>query len=319
MSARTAVIILNWNSGEMTAQCIRSLLAMNTNEYEIVVVDNGSHDNSVGSLRREFARITVLPQERNLGFAAGCNIGMQYAMKSGAEYVLLLNNDTVVDQNFLSALLEEAERHPKAGIISPKIYFWDFPNRLWWAGGAFNLWHGIPEHLGRKEEDKGQFDHSRELDWATGCAMLIRTALLQKVGLFDEQFWGNAEDLDLSLRARKAGNEIRFAPKAALWHKEGIDHRKNAGEHVRKFMGTRNLLWLMHKHATTIQWASFLPNFVFRHVLFYIFLSIYRGDARSARAVLEGIWAFLKMCANPASSPLPAALLASAKPPKALS
>ena len=225
----------------------------------------------------------------------------------------LLNNDTVVDKDFLGALLEGADRHPKAGIVSPKIYFWDLPDRFWWAGGAFSLWTGIAEHIGRKEVDGGQFDQSVEVSWATGCAMLVRTSVLQSVGLFDEQFFGNAEDLDLSIRARSAGYEIRFAPRAKLWHKEGIDHRKNVGEHVRKFMGTRNLLWIMHKHATAIQWVSFLPNFLLRHVLFYVLLSISRKDFRSAKGVLEGILAFLKMRAHPESSPLPAPLAAYTK------
>jgi GT2 family glycosyltransferase len=310
MLRRTAFIILNWNSREMTAECIRSILAMDASEYEIVVVDNGSRDGSVDYLRNEFPRITLFPQEKNLGFAAGCNVGMRYALAQGFEYVLLVNNDTVVDPRFLSGLLEEARKVPDAALLSPKIYFYDCPDRLWWAGGAFSLWVGIAKHVGRKQIDTGQCDLPGPIAWATGCAVLIRSEALKKVGLFDERLFGNGEDLELCLRIRRAGYLVWFVPQAKLWHKEGVDYRKNAGEHVRKFTGTRNLLWIMNKHANTVQWISFLPNFIFRYALFYILLSIWRGDARSARAVCEGILAFLRMRSHPDRSPLPPELSA---------
>jgi len=292
----------------MTAECIRSILAMHATEYDIVVVDNGSLDGSVNYLRNEFPQITLFPQANNLGFAAGCNVGMRYALAEGCEYVLLINNDTVIDPGFLNALLDEARRVPDAAILSPKIYFYDSPNRLWWAGGVFSLWVGIAQHVGRKQTDTGQYDSPCPIDWATGCAALIRCDALRRVGLFDEKLFGNGEDLDLSLRMRQAGYRIWFAPRAKIWHKEGVDYRKNAGEHVRKFTGTRNLLWIMHQYAGTIQWISFLPNFILRYALFYILLSIWRRDYRSAKAICEGIWGFFRMRSHPDRPPLPAEL-----------
>ncbi|MGB7433842.1 MAG: glycosyltransferase family 2 protein [Candidatus Acidiferrum sp.] len=288
----TAIVLLNWNSREMTAECIRSIVAMNATDYEIIVVDNGSKDSSPEYLHSLFPEITILPQDRNLGFAAGCNVGMRSALERGVKYVLPLNNDTVVDPSFLSELQQLGEDHPQAAMISPKIYFWDMPDRFWWAGGSFSLWTGMARHVGRKERDVGQFDLDVELDWATGCAVLIRTDALRKTGLFDETFFGNAEDLDLSLRMKNAGYKIWFAPRAKLWHKEGVDYRKNAGEYLRKFTGTRNLLYVMRKHAGIIQWLTFWPNFLVRYVGFYVALSTVRRDYRSAWAVLEGIFAF---------------------------
>jgi GT2 family glycosyltransferase len=295
MSSSTVVIILNWNSKDLTAQCIRSVLAMNTRDHDTIVVDNGSRDGSVEYLRREFPQIVVLPQERNLGFAAGCNVGIKEALKRGAEYVLPLNNDAIVDSNMIEALLEVAEKHPSAAIVSPKIYFYDSPNRFWWAGGSFSLWTGIPKHVGRKDRDNGQFEATRTLDWATGCAALMRCEALKHVGLFEEQLFGNGEDLDLSLRVRRAGFEIWFAPKARVWHKEGVDYRKNAGENLRIFMGTRNMLWIMRKYASPTQWLTCGPNFLVRHALFYIALSLLRGDWRTAAAVPRGVAAFFRM------------------------
>lgn len=294
----------------MTAECIRSLFAMKADDYQILVVDNGSRDGSVDYLRNEFPQITVFPQERNLGFAAGCNVGMRHALEEGFEYVLLINNDTVVDPAFLSALVDEAQRTPDAAILSPKIYFFDAPDRFWWAGGAFSLWVGIARHVGRKQVDAGQFDLPGPIDWATGCALLVKCEALRQVGLFDERLFGNGEDLDISLRMRRVGYRIWFVPQAKIWHKEGVDYRKNAGEHVRKFTGTRNLLWVMHEHAGTLQWISFLPNFVLRHALFYILLGIWQRDYRSAKAVFGGILAFFRMCSHPELSHLPVELTA---------
>jgi GT2 family glycosyltransferase len=293
--AKTAVIVLNWNSREMTAECIGSLLRMRGGDYQVLVVDNGSRDGSVEYLRREFPRVAVLPQKRNLGFAAGCNVGIKEGLKQGAKYVLPINNDTVVDVRFLEELVSAADRHPQAAMISPKIYFGDAPDILWWAGGAFNLWSGIPKMIGRKERDGGQFDAERPIDWATGCAALIRCEVLKEIGLFDERFFGNGEDLDLSVRMRRAGYEVWFAPGSKLWHKEGVDYRKNVGEQMRKFTGTRNSLYLMYKHAGPLQWLSFAPNFLVRHVFPYIALSLVRADFRSAWAVVRGLGAFPAM------------------------
>jgi GT2 family glycosyltransferase len=292
VNARTAVIILNWNSGEMTAECIRSLLKMRAEDYEIIVVDNGSKDGSVEYLREQFPQITILPQDHNLGFAAGCNVGMKLALERGMKYVLPLNNDTVVDPGFLTGLECVAQENPRAAMITPKIYFWDQPHRLWWAGGKFTLWSGVPIMIGRKEEDVGQFESVCQVDWATGCSALMRCDVLGQVGLFDERFFGNGEDLDLSLRIRKAGYEIWYAPKAKLWHKEGVDYRQNVGEQMRKYTGARNSLYVMYKHANFIQWITFIPNFLVRHMAFYIGLSLVRADFRSAWAVIRGVGAF---------------------------
>jgi GT2 family glycosyltransferase len=314
--SRTTVVVLNWNSHEMTAECIRSLLAMDGAERKILVVDNGSTDGSVELLPQEFPQITVLPQGRNLGFAAGCNVGMRHALAAGAVYVLLVNNDTIVDRCLLQALLDEAERHPEAAMISPKIYYYDSPDRLWWVGGTFSHRTGIPKHLDLRKRDIGQHNVARNIDWATGCVLLIRVRALHDAGLFDEQFFGHVEDVDLSLRVRAAGYSIRYAPLAKVWHKEGVDYRKNAGEHARVFTGSRNLLWLMHKHATRYQWLTFLPNFVVRHVLALVLYSVRRGDFRSAWAVFQGIAAFLRMRANADTSTLPPELMARPKDAK---
>ncbi len=176
---KTLIVILNWNTYEMTRECVQSLSAMTGDSFEILIVDNGSHDGSLENLRHAFPQLTIIANGRNLGFAAGANVGMKRALDQGADYVLLVNNDTVVQPDLLAELLAEAKRTPQAGMISPKIYYADPPDRIWWAGGKFNFWQGIPRHLGRKEKESGQLrnrPHHRLGNWLRGIDTLCRSA-----------------------------------------------------------------------------------------------------------------------------------------------
>jgi GT2 family glycosyltransferase len=294
----------------MTAECLRSLEAMVGANFNTVVVDNGSTNRSVEFLREAFPQIEIIANGTNLGFAGGCNVGMRRALREDAEYVLLVNNDTIVDPLLLQELLKEAEAHPKAGILSPKIYYFDPSDKIWWAGGTFNLWTGLSKHIDLKKTDTGRHDQPRNLDWATGCVMLVRTEALRETGLFDEQIFNTGEDVDLSLRMQAVGYTVRYVPTARLWHRESVDIRKNVGQHVRAFMGVRNLLWVMHKHARAYHWISFWPIFLGYYLPKMIFISLSSGDRRSCISMLQGIVAFWRMLLMPGTSVLPEELKA---------
>jgi GT2 family glycosyltransferase len=310
---RTLIVVLNWNSREMTKECIESLLAMEADAFKIMIVDNGSRDGSLEYLRDRFPGIDVVANGRNLGFAAGCNIGMRRALADGVDFVLLVNNDTVADPGLLRELLKQADDNRNAGIVSPRIYYFKPPDAIWWVGGTYSCWTGLATHVDLRKKDTGEHEIPRELDWATGCVMLLRSEALRSSGLFDEQIFGNGEDLDLSLRMRKLGYSVRYAPAAKVWHREGIDYRKNVGEYVRTFTLVRNLLWLMHKHAKLYQWFTFWPVFSCYYVPKIVVLSAVRKDFRSCWAVFQGIAAFWWMLLNPGLSVLPAALNATTK------
>ncbi len=311
---RTRIVVLNWNGRDMTAECLRSLLAMDAKDLEILVIDNGSRDGSVEYLRSTFPQGQVVANGRNLGFAAACNIGMERGLEEGAEFVLLVNNDTLVAPGMLKELLLAAESEPRAAIVSPKIFYFDHPARLWWGGGRYSLWRGLPSHIGRRSDDRGQHDKPRSVDWATGCVMLLRCAALRDFGFFDERIFGNGEDLDLSLRARKRGWRILYAPRAEVWHKEGFDYRRNVGEHVRIFTASRNLPWIMRKHGNRLQRLAFWPQFIFAHLPFVMLQSVRRGDFRSAGAALAGTRAYFEMCRNPEAVALPEELVRTTVP-----
>jgi GT2 family glycosyltransferase len=292
MTARAAIIILNWNNYQMTAECIRSLLAMDAANYEVLVVDNGSTDGSMEMLSKEFPCIATLPQKSNLGFAAGCNVGVRYALARGAEYVLLLNNDTFVARDFLSEMLAVIDSDPRIGAVCPKIYFAAYPDKLWYAGANFSLWTGTVRHRGWKEIDHGQFDSCQEMTRATGCAMLVRCSALREVGLLDEQFWAYAEDLDWSLRFLERGYRLRYAPKARLWHHDGATSVKSMGrgsEAMRQFLGTRNTVFVARKHLRWWHVPTYLSTFVFNHIAFYTALRLWRRDFRAVAALYRGL------------------------------
>lgn len=292
MTARTSLIILSWNSHQMTSECIRSVLAMSAGNFEIIVVDNGSSDGSAQMLPQEFPQITVLSQETNLGFAAGCNVGVRYALAKGAEYVLLLNNDTLVAPDFVSEMLAVIETDPRIAAVCPKIYFADPPGKLWYAGADFSLWTGTVRHRGWKEIDHGQFDHCQEITRATGCAMLVRCSALGDVGLLDEQFWAYAEDLDWSLRFLKRGYRLMYAPKARLWHYDGATSVKSMGkgsEAMRQFLGTRNMVFIARKHLRWWHVPTYLLTFALNHIAFYTALRLWRRDFRALVALYRGL------------------------------
>ena len=276
----------------MTAECIRSLLAMDGADFEIIVVDNGSTDGSVERLPQEFPQITVLPQGRNLGFAAGCNVGMRYALANGGEYILLLNNDTFVAPDLIREMLAVIESDPHIGAVCPKIYFADHPDLLWYAGADFSLWMGTSKLRGWREIDHGQFDGRQEITQATGCAMLVRRSALCEVGLLDEQFWAYAEDLDWSLRFLERGYRLTLAPKARLWHCCGATSVKAMGsgsQAIRQFFSTRNMIFVARKHLCWWQMPTYLLGFSLSHIAFYTALRLWRRDFRALLAIYRGI------------------------------
>ncbi|MFW6116320.1 MAG: glycosyltransferase family 2 protein [bacterium] len=208
------IVILNWNRPEDTIECISSLRQSDYPCFRTLVVDNGSTDESVDILRGQ-SGIDLLVNERNLGFAAGSNRGIEYALQNDAEYVLIMNNDTTVSQSMVSRLTEAAEKDPRRGIVGPVIYYADRPEKVWFAGMRFR--HGL--YVIRKGLHlTPPLQPVEEVDFISGCAMLVRRDVWEHVGLFDPGFFMYYEDLDLCLRARKAGYQIACVTEAHMWH-----------------------------------------------------------------------------------------------------
>jgi GT2 family glycosyltransferase len=220
MAPKIAVVVLNWNGKALTLDCVRSLLEIQTPNVETVVVDNASSDGSAEAVRQSFGdQVTVIVNDDNLGFAAGNNVGIQFALRNGADFVLLLNNDTVVDTDLINGMLRPFEADATVGITGPKIYYYDPPDQIWFAGGELFLARGVSRHIGIRETDRGQFDEQRVVDYVTGCALMARREVFELAGFLDPSYVAYYEDADLCMRARRAGFSIVYAPEGKVWHK----------------------------------------------------------------------------------------------------
>jgi hypothetical protein len=213
-------IVLNLNGKALLLETLDSLRRVTYPNFRTVVVDNGSDDGSQDAVRSQFPDVTLIENGKNLGFGEGNNVGMRYAIAQGADWVFLLNNDIMVDPAMISEMIDVAATDPSIGILGPKIYYHTSPDLIWYAGGTINYWTGVIAHRGLRKKDHNQFDKVQDTDFVTGCAMLMKREMLDKIGLFDPIFYPiYSEDVDLSVRAAQAGWRIVYVPKAKLWHK----------------------------------------------------------------------------------------------------
>jgi GT2 family glycosyltransferase len=279
MPPKVCIVTLNWNGLEDTIECLDSLKKVTYPNYEVVVVDNASSGKDVPVLRDKYADYAhVIANDKNHGFSEGNNIAIRYALEKQADYVLLLNNDTVVDPGFLSELVTIAESDKRVGIESAKVYFYDSPNRLWHVGGKVN-WHlGTFKTYGANQEDLGQFDQVADRDFVYATAMLIRRRLIDTIGLLDSKFFFGIEEYDYCQRAKKAGFRVVYVPKAKVWHKIGASRKKLASypetnrlvKRDTGYNGWKNLWRILHKHSPPL----FFPLAFVRATLEYVILDI---------------------------------------------
>lgn len=211
-----AVIIPNWNGADILTACLDSL-ADQTTKCTIIVVDNGSSDNSLKLLKQQYPKVLVLAKDKNYGFAGGVNFGIRYALEQNFQYIALLNNDAVAEADWLEHLLRTIQSNDGLGIVTSKMLR-DDKKHLDDTGDFYSVW-GMPFPRGRNQLDNGQFDSETEVFGASGGASLYRAEVFEEIGLFDERFFAYLEDVDISFRARLAGWDIAYEPKARVYHK----------------------------------------------------------------------------------------------------
>ena len=250
------IVIVNWNGQDVTLECLESLSRVAYTNCKIVVIDNASTDGSVQAIRKTFTDIVLLEMQNNLRFAGGNNVGIKYAVEHKADLILLLNNDTTVDKDFLTWMVARIQSDPRIGMVAPKIYYYDDPNRIWSAGGTISMWNGTMRHIGIRELDNGHYDTSCEIEYASGCCLLTKRSVVEKIGMLDESFPMYAEDADWSMRSRRAGYLIFYEPKAKVRHKLSV----STGGHLswykirNKFTGNFRFF---SRYAAWYQWLVF--------------------------------------------------------------
>ena len=292
INTRCTVIVLNFNGEHLLPACLDSLAQQSGADIDTVVVDNASSDGSAMLVAQKYPWVRFLALDKNYGFSMANNVALRDALDRGSDYALLLNNDTFAAPDFISQMLTVIQSDSRIATVCPKIYFAHQPDMLWYAGGDFSLWTSATRHRGWMETDRGQFDHLQEITQATGCAMLVRRSAMREVGLLDEQFWIYAEDLDWSVRFRKHGYRLAFAPKSHLWHLDGATNVKSMGkgsEAVRQFLSTRNMVFLARKHVRWWQVPTYALCFLLNHIAFYTALRLWRRDFRALLAIYRGL------------------------------
>ena len=339
---RVAIIILNWNGWKDTLECLESLYQITYPNYSVILVDNGSKDDSLEQIRDysageikvessffdynlknkpikiiEYSReetetynytideiesipsnqkLILIKNEKNYGFAEGNNIGIRFSLtRINPDYILLLNNDTVVDDCFLEYLVEQMENNEKIGFCSPKIYYYVYDgkrNVINFAGGRIDMFRGISSHIGVNTTDVGQYDLNKEVDWAEGSCMVVRRKTIEKVGLLDSKYFAYWEELDWCMQGKKYGWQSWYIPEAKIWHKIARSTEKMSG--LSHYYMTRNRIFFMRKNSKKLNFFVFVVYFFGVDFLKQVGILIIKRDLKFfncfLRAVMNGFY-----------------------------
>ena len=271
------LFVLNWNGRDLTLDCLSSLEKITYPNVKVYVIDNGSSDNSVTAIRNQFPDYEIIRLPENYGFARGNNAGFEL-VKQKADYTIFLNNDTIVDPNFVEPLINAMESNLTVKQSTPKIFYADNLDYIWFGGGKVSLWAGWIRHLGIRQKDSMQFSFNRNVDYATGCCVCMRTVDFESIGMFDESFLMYGEDVDLSLRFRKQGGQILFVPESKIWHKvsSSIGTQFSIRKWKRKNIGKMKLVT---KHVHPAQLPIVMPLAILVSIL-ELFITILLGFGR---------------------------------------
>jgi len=260
---KVSLVIVNWNGLEDTIECLDSLRQITYPNYDVILVDNDSEGDDVKILESKYGSyINIIQNDKNYGFAKGCNVGIRDALARGTDYVLLLNNDTVVASDFIEELVNVAQNDSKVGIVGGKIYTYESPEVIWFAGGSINYWTGNTPIRGKGQVDRGQFENVCEVDWVVGCFMLISRDLLLIAGLLDDRFFFGWEDVDLCIRTQKSGFKVLFAPGSKVWHKAFSLEKGKRLAGLPVYCATKSHFIVMEKHWPKLQLASSISYFM---------------------------------------------------------
>jgi len=314
MPKKLAIILVNWNSYELTDDTLQSLYKTTYKDYDIICVDNASTDQSLAQLQKNHTDIIILTSDQNRGFTGGNNKGMQYAIQQGYAYTLLLNNDVAVEDDFLEPMVQALDKNQSLGAVQPLIYFHHDRTLIWNAGSRYNKWLGVTKTIGYNKKDADQTERYQirenkvdpstknggsnhmvqKIAWITGCAFMVKTEVLKKVGLLYDPFFIYYEDVDLSFRIKNAGHDLGYVPASVIYHIAGMSHKstkKTAEGYVNPkvhYLNARNHIWLLKKYTSF--WYA--PTVIIYQSLYYLSVTGYfivRGRWQKIKALYKGI------------------------------
>jgi GT2 family glycosyltransferase len=288
-TAKVYIIILNWNGLNDTLECLRSVYRLDYPDFEVIVVDNASSDNSPEVILANFPRIFLMKNSENLGYAGGNNRAMRYAMEQGADYLWLLNNDTVVEPDTLSKIVATAEGAPDIGMISPVVYFYHEPDKIQFAGCYIDhkIFVEYPEPDLNNTPDESV---SGKSVWLWGTALLVKRKVVEKIGYFNEEFFAYWEDTDYSLRVLENNFSNVVDLTAKIYHKTLLPQQgiKRRGSHFYYYVA-RNKLFLGAKHTKGFQRIFFVCHYLADTIFLINHFSHQANSDHAIDAYLTGV------------------------------
>lgn len=284
-------IVLNYNRKDDTLECLESLAKNTYSNQKTIVLDNRSTDTSVQAISQTFPKVEIIELQDNKGYAGNNNVGIQAALEQGADWVFVLNEDTILATDCITALVAIGESDPKTGIVGPMVYHFDEPGIIQSAGGVFDK-HLRGSHLAQNKADKGQFDQPHAVDWISGCAIMVRRAVIEQVGMIDERFFYYVEEAEWCLRTKKAGWKIIHVPQAKLWHKGvQLDYKPKPSV---TYYATRNRLLMLSKHHAPLTTWLVAWGFILRTLTSWTIKPKWRSMREHRNAMWRGAMDFLR-------------------------
>jgi len=268
IAPKVSIVVLNWNTPEMTIECIESILKSNYDNFEINLIDNGSKDNSCQIFNKVFKnhnkiRTFYIPQ--NLGYTGGINYGLDKALKSGPEYFLIMNNDTIIDSQSLTSLVNTAKKYSNNCVVTGKVYYYEKKSTLQSIGFKFNRKTMSVKRLGFNEVDIGQYDKEKEREMIDDVFMLLPSKIYKKVGGYSPYFFLNYEQTDLVLRIQNKGYKAIYTPEAKLWHK-GSYSSGGLGNPYMMFWEGKSKIILHKLHQNNHLFIKFYISYVLKSI-----------------------------------------------------
>jgi len=289
---KVSIIVLNWNGKQDTIGCLESLKKITYKNYEIILVDNGSDDGSADYFEKNYPYVTLLKNKENLGFTGGNNVGIQYALKEGSDYIMLLNNDTIVDSNIINSCLNAFIQDEKLGLVGPKVVYYSNPENIWCAGCSYNPILGRAVMYGTFSKKK-DFEKEERVDWISFCVVMIKREVFEAIGFLDDNFFSSYEDLDFCLRSKKKGYLCGYAPSTVVKHKIAQDWG-GLDNPLYIYYQVRNALLCMRKNRSLLGFCIFFGTYLCISIVRRMYRLYSVGKADHIKYIYMGIYDFLK-------------------------
>ena len=271
-NSKVAIIIVNWKQYELTKSCLFSLKKINCDNHQIILIDNESNQKELKSIENQFENIVTFSNETNLGFTGANNIGIKYAVKNEFEYVMLINNDTEVDKNFINPLIDSLDKNKNLGAVQPLILNFSKTKKVWNAGGFLNKFFGY------SYVNKSPKEIKKNIDWITGCCFFVRAEVVKKIGLLDDDFFAYYEDIDWSIRIKNAGYDLAFIKSSIIYHHGSKSSQNELIEGTLSpfvhYLNIRNHIFLLRKNKDIFNFIGLLLYQFFKIISYSIYFIV---------------------------------------------